>query len=425
MQYSTVNHLPGTPYATLTADYLIICEKNSVAARILKLFEAWTNGILGSTMEPLARRAALWMRNSAKHLASRLLNEFSQSTVGRALKLLVDLGFLEKRNNPSAGYDRTWQYRLNLEKVQAAINAIRAEHVKSVFEVPDADGQVKPEHQYRVRPETLAFIEKNEQLGSEPQDTPAVMVTPRPEDVGEVVSQYCQPEPQPVEPGPAEVELTSTELPSTSTEVTNAVPTEAEQGDDEPGVMEIWEERQSKKYVTGIEKVERQYSQKLYPWEERKDKRVKPKISFVHWVTLSSVHHGPKDTMTPIAKGRAHIYNLMNQRTGIDRLQDIYEEWRDSPFFEQEMDVKALNNPANHTMLWKTHRNPNVQTDAGPTIQPQIDASATEAKPPDAAPAPKPERYIMPGPGLTPEVQLLMDEYRAKMRQQGESGNDE
>ena len=47
---------------------------------------------------------------------------FGSHRLASGLKLLIDKKFVERRNNPNKGWDRTYQYRFMLDAVQQSVN---------------------------------------------------------------------------------------------------------------------------------------------------------------------------------------------------------------------------------------------------------------------------------------------------------------
>jgi len=62
-----------------------------------------------------------WIYKTAADAANDLMNMASEKTFGRAFKTLIELGFLDKRQNPNHTYDHTLQYRVNLLKIQSTL----------------------------------------------------------------------------------------------------------------------------------------------------------------------------------------------------------------------------------------------------------------------------------------------------------------
>lgn len=160
MQDGLVMHLPGLYYSTLQLDYLLICSKDACAAKILKLFEAWAKDKQSAIEQAkLHNTAAIregqepthdesgWMYNSIPNLERRLLFEYSEKTVRKALKLLEDKGFITTRHNPQYKWDRTKQYYFQSGVVQRAIFAIKPEEITPYYT------ETEP-----VKAETLDFM---------------------------------------------------------------------------------------------------------------------------------------------------------------------------------------------------------------------------------------------------------------------------
>lgn len=65
-----------------------------------------------------------WIYKSAEDLIGETLLRVSRSTMRRYLNFLVDKGWVDERANPSARWDKTTQYRLNLRKLQNDLNSL-------------------------------------------------------------------------------------------------------------------------------------------------------------------------------------------------------------------------------------------------------------------------------------------------------------
>ena len=66
-----------------------------------------------------------WIYKSAKELTEELmLSPGSDGKVTRAISKLVDSNWLERRNNPSYAWDRTYQYRPNIAAIQKALQKL-------------------------------------------------------------------------------------------------------------------------------------------------------------------------------------------------------------------------------------------------------------------------------------------------------------
>lgn len=62
-----------------------------------------------------------WIYKSAKEILDETMLGCSERTINRSLDDLVERGFICRRNNPKYKWDRTYQYRVDLCAVQAAL----------------------------------------------------------------------------------------------------------------------------------------------------------------------------------------------------------------------------------------------------------------------------------------------------------------
>jgi hypothetical protein len=121
-------------------DYLAICDKNHCAAAILNVFEYWTDVKLDNreqaeTENEIAKAGnvttvdtSLWIYKSIPELQKELMGLFGEKKIGAALDMLQSKGFIDSRNNPKYGWDRTLQYEFQTEIVQKAIHTAKMRH---------------------------------------------------------------------------------------------------------------------------------------------------------------------------------------------------------------------------------------------------------------------------------------------------------
>ena len=135
---------PGKQKMTLLREsYQAICDGDPCAARLLNAMERWHFYKLQAREEVRGRNRArrqgglkaegdedLWVRmaidpKDAKSLGwcGELMDEYSYKVVKRGLDLLVDKGFVAKRENPRLNWDRTPQWLFQVEIVQKAVDA--------------------------------------------------------------------------------------------------------------------------------------------------------------------------------------------------------------------------------------------------------------------------------------------------------------
>lgn len=65
-----------------------------------------------------------WIYKSAKELKSEIMFSHSEETIRRRIEDLIKNGWLIKRRNPKFNWDRTYQYRPDLHKIETDLNAL-------------------------------------------------------------------------------------------------------------------------------------------------------------------------------------------------------------------------------------------------------------------------------------------------------------
>lgn len=136
---SVIEHPPEQQLVIIRHDYLVICNGDHCTAAILNVFEHWTN-IKRAMMDQAAAENELaekagkprtadideWIYMSQPKLQkNELLGLFGEKKVAAGLAILIEKGYLETRNNPRFTWDRTIQYRLNVQKVIDALYTVK------------------------------------------------------------------------------------------------------------------------------------------------------------------------------------------------------------------------------------------------------------------------------------------------------------
>ncbi len=134
-----INHVKDTYMAILREDYYILCAEDHCAAIILNDFEHWMNVKLANNpqaeYETILAKACgkndfqstgLWVWKTQEQLKDEMYGMFGVSTIRRSLEWLVENKYLLRRRNPKYNWDRTYQYMINVEKVQEELNNISA-----------------------------------------------------------------------------------------------------------------------------------------------------------------------------------------------------------------------------------------------------------------------------------------------------------
>ena len=118
-----------------------------------------------------------WIYKTAEELSEELMTGMSKSTVGRYIKQLVEAGYLIQRKNPRYKWDKTYQYRVNLYKIQLDLgkmgyvlegykllpNIKVVEEVESIEEVCVNEVETIKKDENKEAP-TFAEVEANETL---------------------------------------------------------------------------------------------------------------------------------------------------------------------------------------------------------------------------------------------------------------------
>jgi hypothetical protein len=135
---SCIEHPARDPFVLLRQTYMQLVDDDAAAAMLLSAFEQWTNSRLNNAEE---RGGDLWIfRTIDQLIADDLCGAFGRDRVGKGLQRLIDAGYIERRRNPVKGWDRTWQYRLDIVAVQSAVDGLFMQSPISA----DASSETRP-----------------------------------------------------------------------------------------------------------------------------------------------------------------------------------------------------------------------------------------------------------------------------------------
>jgi hypothetical protein len=98
-------------YVRLRGDFVAICEGKVAPALVLGALESWTE----------TKGAGEWVFWKQADITRDTFAQYSADTVTRAITYLLKRDFIARRRNPHHGWDRTYQYRLNIEAVNDAM----------------------------------------------------------------------------------------------------------------------------------------------------------------------------------------------------------------------------------------------------------------------------------------------------------------
>lgn len=126
MRTSSIRLRAHSRIAVLYEDYLEICDGNMLAAMLLSTLVYWTD------VKTAQKDENLWIWKTHEGFQEDLMFDKPgmkpphRTTISSALELLKRKDFIEWRKNPKMALDRTRQYLVHLEKVQASIDKLPA-----------------------------------------------------------------------------------------------------------------------------------------------------------------------------------------------------------------------------------------------------------------------------------------------------------
>jgi len=146
---SCISHPQNNKVIILREAYINMCKEADdykradrfCAAMLLSQFEYWMNIKLENKNQAefenkLAKKEGLkptqneelWVWKTQKDLSNELFNIYSSKKIGHSLKWLVEKKFLLRRKNPKYKWDQTYQYMINIDKVQKIIDKNRNDY---------------------------------------------------------------------------------------------------------------------------------------------------------------------------------------------------------------------------------------------------------------------------------------------------------
>jgi hypothetical protein len=103
------------------------------AAELINVFQRWREW-------KIKHHRTEWVYYKQKMLKEELRDRYSMHVVRSAVEYLLEAEILERRNNPSNGQDKTFQYRLNLQKLSELMALdCKIETEESMFETENTD----------------------------------------------------------------------------------------------------------------------------------------------------------------------------------------------------------------------------------------------------------------------------------------------
>ncbi|MBK1990865.1 hypothetical protein A0J48_025720 [Sphaerospermopsis aphanizomenoides BCCUSP55] len=148
-----------TQITVLRRDYLEITG-NYCAAKLIDYFEKWRKW-------KVKYHRTEWIYQPIRQIKEDLMNEYCKPAITKAIGILEELGLVEKRHNPGNRQDKTWQYKLKLDRLKELLchRKQTSEHPESKnYHSESTDGQY---HKFNTKESNLDFYpsgEKNQEV---------------------------------------------------------------------------------------------------------------------------------------------------------------------------------------------------------------------------------------------------------------------
>jgi len=167
MKTSCIFHQPNQKIVLIKEDFVKLCEGNTTAACLLSIFEYWTNIKLENKkqvsienkfrvkggFEPKTENT--WIYKTPLQLSKDSLGLLKLYDIRKNLKYLFEKGYLKRRNNPLYKWDRTFQYQLQVEKINACIRCPQQIIESLAINQASASGKTIPEVTSEVTSEVI------------------------------------------------------------------------------------------------------------------------------------------------------------------------------------------------------------------------------------------------------------------------------
>lgn len=116
---SIIRHLK-LPLVILRTDYLALTKGHHCAAKLLAIFENWTNWFLRQG------KPERWVRLTTQAIGQHLLGEHNKAVIQKAVTLLCHEGLIRREQRRKHRHDRSWFFWFDIERVQEAIDALES-----------------------------------------------------------------------------------------------------------------------------------------------------------------------------------------------------------------------------------------------------------------------------------------------------------
>ena len=125
-------------FVLIREDFLRLCEGKPEPAILLAILEYWTKVKIGMNIQlseendirrledlpPIDVELDLWIWRTQEDLIADSLGLLSKFKLKKAIKYLVDKGYIQIRTHPRYRWDKTYQYRLNLKTLREDLKKV-------------------------------------------------------------------------------------------------------------------------------------------------------------------------------------------------------------------------------------------------------------------------------------------------------------
>lgn len=117
MRHSVIGQAGGSRFVPLRPDFALICDGNPCAALLLAVFD------YRAAQDANEFTQTPWVRATVPWLSGWLADTFGERAIKTGLELLVERGFVERRQRD--GLDRAYEYRVSLHAVNRRLGGER------------------------------------------------------------------------------------------------------------------------------------------------------------------------------------------------------------------------------------------------------------------------------------------------------------
>jgi len=156
-----IKHPQSLPLVILRHEYLELTG-NHCAAKLLAIFEFWTSK-LHSTASKLGKIAREWIYKTLDALHGELMGEHGINSIRKALAQLIDLGFIDRQHDERMPQNRTYQYRLNVEALQRAVDNLHAQETQVTDAFVQTEECICPEEEIYIDPHLSSSPQSGEE----------------------------------------------------------------------------------------------------------------------------------------------------------------------------------------------------------------------------------------------------------------------